>query len=124
MRKLESPFAAMMLVPADPGQTIEKADRLLLCIAAREANTGMKWDSARKSVGRRNFGGAAAADRGRACHPARQIRQTAERYAVAPEGKRGEKMEATSDAQGTTVQLGAAAGSSGMSWILTEPGVS
>ena len=106
IEKLESPFAAMMLVPADPGQTIEKANRLLLCIAAREANTGMKWDPSRKSVGR-NFGGPPPLIE--VVHATLRIRgdKPLTAYALTPEGKRGEKIEAHSDARGTTIQLGA-----------------
>jgi hypothetical protein len=105
IEKLESPFAAMMLVPADPGQPIEKADRLLLCIAAREANTGMKWDAPRKSLGR-NFGGPPPLIE--VVHATLRVKadKPLTAYALTPEGKRGEKIEATSDAQGTTFRLG------------------
>ncbi len=105
IEKLQTPFAAMMLVPADPAQTIEKAHRLLLCIAAREANTGMKWDESRKSVGR-NFGGPPPLIE--VVHAALRIKsgKPPAVYALTPEGKRGEKIEASSDAHGATVQLG------------------
>jgi hypothetical protein len=105
IERLETPFAAMMLLPAEPGQTIEKADRLLLCIAARQANTGMKWDSARKSVGR-NFGGPPPLIE--VVHATLRVKadEPLTAYALTPEGKRGEKLEAASDARGTTIQLG------------------
>ena len=48
--KLQSPFAAIQLVPADPAKTLAGADRLLLSAVARTSNTGMKWDAKRTSI--------------------------------------------------------------------------
>lgn len=53
IEQLQTPFAAIMLVPADPAQTLESADRLLLATVARGQNTGMTWDAARSSVSNR-----------------------------------------------------------------------
>jgi len=50
IEKLETPFATIMLVAADPKQTIENADRLLLIATARGQNTDMQWDAQRRSV--------------------------------------------------------------------------
>lgn len=50
IRKLDTPFAAIVLVPADPTRTLASADRLLLCAVARTENTGMNWDQRRRSV--------------------------------------------------------------------------
>jgi hypothetical protein len=52
---LQSPFAVITLVPADGKQTVAAADRLLLCAAARMANTDQKWDEKRTTLGR-NWG--------------------------------------------------------------------
>src|SRR5205814_7141012 len=49
--KLDSPYAVIALVPADPRQTIADADRLLLIALARQQNTDMGRDAARRTVG-------------------------------------------------------------------------
>jgi hypothetical protein len=47
---LESPFASLMLVPADPSKTFKDADRLLLTALARTQNPGMAWNEQGNSV--------------------------------------------------------------------------
>ena len=51
--RLASPFAAVMIVPADPSKPIASADRLLVTAVARARNTDMGWNAARTSVGNR-----------------------------------------------------------------------
>lgn len=48
--KLDTPFAAIQLVPAKPGESIANADRLLLSAIARIGNSGMGWDEKRTTV--------------------------------------------------------------------------
>jgi hypothetical protein len=48
--KLQSPYAVLAVVPADPAQTLANADRLLLLALGRAANTDMQWDADRRSV--------------------------------------------------------------------------
>jgi hypothetical protein len=48
--RLTNPFATVMLVPADPAQPLDAADRLLLTLVSRAENTGMKWDEKRHTV--------------------------------------------------------------------------
>jgi hypothetical protein len=48
--KIDSPFAAFMLLPADPHKTLAESDDLLLAAVARGGNTGMEWDASRHSV--------------------------------------------------------------------------
>lgn len=55
--KLDSPFAVISVVPADPSKTIASADRLLISAMARGENTGMKWNENHTSVSN-NWGGA------------------------------------------------------------------
>jgi hypothetical protein len=107
IEKLESPFAAMMLLPVDPGQTIEKSDHLLLCIAAREANTGMKWGPSRKSVAR-NWGGPPPVIETVQATLRIKSDKPLTAYALTPDGQRGERIESTFDTHGTTVHLGTA----------------
>ncbi|HSI33126.1 MAG: carbohydrate binding domain-containing protein [Phycisphaerae bacterium] len=47
---LDTPFAAVVVVPADPSKSLTEADRLLICAAARAENTGMKWNDKRTTV--------------------------------------------------------------------------
>lgn len=54
--KFDSPFISLILTPADPSKTIERSDRLLLCLTARGDNTGMQWDATRRTVSN-NWGG-------------------------------------------------------------------
>jgi hypothetical protein len=50
IEKLDTPFAAVMAVPADPVKGLADADRVLLCAVARGANADMKWNTDRTSV--------------------------------------------------------------------------
>ena len=47
---LESPFAAVVVVPADPSKSLKDADRLLVTAMARSQNPGMVWNEKRTSV--------------------------------------------------------------------------
>jgi hypothetical protein len=47
---LESPFAGLTLVPAEPSKPLKEADRLLLTALARTQNPGMTWNAGRTSV--------------------------------------------------------------------------
>ncbi len=99
IEKMETPFATLILVPADPAQTIQTADRLLLSIVARGGNTGMEWDAKRTTV----------SDRwGRPPVTIEPVRATltlagkpAEVVALTPEGKPG-KAVATEHVDGKT----------------------
>src|SRR5262249_29574930 len=46
-----TPFVSAIFVPADPTQSLEKADHLLFGLAARAENTGMERNADRTSVG-------------------------------------------------------------------------
>jgi len=48
--KLQTPFATLILVPADATQPLATADRLLLTAAAHSENTGMQWDAQRHTI--------------------------------------------------------------------------
>ncbi|MDB5295126.1 MAG: hypothetical protein JWO31_1109, partial [Phycisphaerales bacterium] len=48
--KLDTPFAAIQVVPAEPGKPIAQADRLLVSAVARIGATGEEWNAARTSV--------------------------------------------------------------------------
>ncbi len=47
----EPPFAAIVVVPADPSKPIASADRLLVTAVGRARNTDQQWNAARTSVG-------------------------------------------------------------------------
>ncbi len=49
--KLQTPFISLILVPAEPGKTIDQSDRLLLAAVARAENTNMGWNAERTTVG-------------------------------------------------------------------------
>lgn len=51
IESLSTPFAALIVTPATPGQKIVQADRLLLTAVARAQNTDMGWTANRHSVG-------------------------------------------------------------------------
>jgi hypothetical protein len=58
LTKLETPFAAVQLVPAEAvaggggaGKTLADADRLLLSAVARQSSAGMTWNADRTGVG-------------------------------------------------------------------------
>jgi hypothetical protein len=50
VERLDTPFASLILVPANPAQTLDQADRLLLCVVGRGGNANMQWDAQRKTV--------------------------------------------------------------------------
>jgi hypothetical protein len=90
--RLDTPFAALMLVPADPRETLTNAKRLLLAAVARAQNTGMRWSEKRKML----------ADWGK---PPTQIEvvkaafalsPTCTVYPLDPAGNRGRSIEPTS----------------------------
>jgi Carbohydrate binding domain len=51
VESLDTLFATIMVVSADPSKTIDQSDRLLITAIARAQNTGMQWDAQRLSVG-------------------------------------------------------------------------
>jgi hypothetical protein len=59
LEKLETPFASIMLIPADPTKTVAESDRLLLVATARTENTNQQWNATRTTVGT-NWGKAPA----------------------------------------------------------------
>ena len=59
LEKLDSPFATLIIVPANPAQTIAQADKLLICAIGRCDNVGLQWDAQRKTTGFRWGTGAA-----------------------------------------------------------------
>jgi hypothetical protein len=50
--RLTTPFAAVSLAALD-GETLSRSKKILLVAAARCANTGMEWNKARTSIGKR-----------------------------------------------------------------------
>ncbi|MGA2498531.1 MAG: hypothetical protein ABSH20_12355, partial [Tepidisphaeraceae bacterium] len=59
LEKLDSPFATLVVVPANPAQTIAEADKLLICAIGRCDNVGLQWDAKRQTTGIRWGNGAA-----------------------------------------------------------------
>ncbi|MDB5322942.1 MAG: hypothetical protein JWN40_4573 [Phycisphaerales bacterium] len=51
IEKLETPFASLILIPADPTKSLADADRLLLCATARCENPGQQWNDKRTTLG-------------------------------------------------------------------------
>jgi hypothetical protein len=105
IEKLDTPFATLMLIPADTGKTIETADRLLLTAAARGGNTGMHWDTSRHSV----------SDQWGTAPPLIEIVNATLSiagprpltvFALTPEGKRGAKLPTQFKDGRTTMELG------------------
>jgi hypothetical protein len=50
LERLETPFAAIMVIPANAGKSIADSDRLLVSATARCENTGEQWNAERTSV--------------------------------------------------------------------------
>jgi hypothetical protein len=50
LTQLQTPFAAIQVVPADPGKPIADAERLLISAVARQSSDGMKWDDKHTGV--------------------------------------------------------------------------
>jgi Carbohydrate binding domain/Cellulase (glycosyl hydrolase family 5) len=105
IEKLDTPFATLMLIPADSGKTIDAADRLLLAAVARGGNTGMKWDAARHSVN----------DQWGAAPPLIEVvgatlsiagPRPLTTFALTPEGTRGAKLPSSFKHGRTVIELG------------------
>ncbi|MDB5298431.1 MAG: hypothetical protein JWO87_94, partial [Phycisphaerales bacterium] len=105
IEKLDTPFATIMLIPADAGKPIETADRLLLGAVARGGNTGMKWDAARRSVN----------DQWGTTPPLIEVvngtlsipgPRPLTAFALTPEGTRGAKLSASFKDGRTVIELG------------------
>lgn len=91
---LQTPFAAIQLVPAKPGVAIKDADRLLLSAVARISNAGTQWDEKRTTVSDR-WGRAPAkfeVVRGQIDLAAAAPMDV---HAIGPDGKRLKKVPAT-----------------------------
>jgi len=50
VEQIDTPFATLIITPAEPGQNISTAPRLLMTAVARAENTGMQWDKDRHTV--------------------------------------------------------------------------
>lgn len=50
IKQIDSPFTVFLLVAADPRQSLESADRLLLAAVGRARNTDMQWDAGHHTV--------------------------------------------------------------------------
>jgi hypothetical protein len=53
IESMQTPFATIMIVPADGQTAINQADRLLISAVARAANQDMEWDDQRRTVSNR-----------------------------------------------------------------------
>lgn len=101
---LDTPFATLMLLPADPRGTIAEADRLLLCAIARGADTGMKWDATRHTV----------SDQWGVAPPMLEIvhaklsiaGKPLTAFAIHPNGTRGRAVPTSNDSGRTTIEIG------------------
>ncbi len=51
LKGVATPFAAIVVVPADPSKPIASANKLLVTAVARARNTDMGWNATRSSVG-------------------------------------------------------------------------
>ncbi len=104
VEKMETPFATLILVPANPQQTIAGADRLLLSAVARGSNTEMKWDRARTSVADR-WGSAPALVE--VVHATLRIPgRPLKAFALTPSGQRGKPVPAKAGGDQTTIEIG------------------
>jgi hypothetical protein len=101
IEKLDSPFLSLMLIPADPAQTLDSADHLLLSIVARAQNQDMQWDESHHSV----------ADHWGKAPPQVEVVKgrislgagpKVELYPLTPDGQRGKKL-ATEEADGRLI---------------------
>lgn len=105
IERLDTPFAALLLAPAAPGETIRNSAKLLLSATARGGATGMKWDAARKTVGT-HWGEAPPLIEG----VKGTVRVAGDKplkcYALAPDGKRGNEVPTTFRDGATTIMLG------------------
>ncbi|HEY7119706.1 MAG TPA: carbohydrate binding domain-containing protein, partial [Tepidisphaeraceae bacterium] len=50
LEQLKTPFASILVTPADPASTIDDADRLLISAVARVENTGEQWNPQRTTI--------------------------------------------------------------------------
>jgi len=100
IEKLDTPFASLMLVPADATQPLAGADRLLLTAAARAENTGMQWDPQRRTVAD-HWG--AAPPRIEVVHGTISVAGRYHVFALTAEGKRDREIDAdTKSEEGRT----------------------
>ena len=106
LTKLDSPFATIQLVPAQPGKTIADADRLLISAVARQQNTDQKWDEKRTGLSDR-WG--KPPERVEVVRGELSIATTrpAEVWALGPDGKRTRQIPAAVKDGRLTVPLGA-----------------
>lgn len=105
IEKLETPFATIMVAPADPSKEIASADRLLVCAIARGSNSGMKWDAARRTVSMRWGNAPSLVEIVHATLAITGDRPLAA-FALTPEGTRGASVPVTVQGNRTLVHLG------------------
>jgi hypothetical protein len=105
IEKLETPFATIIVAPADPSKDLASADRLLVCAIARGSNSGMKWDAARRSVSMQWGNAPSLVEIVHATLAITGNRPLAA-FALTPEGTRGDPMPVTVEGNRTLVHLG------------------
>ena len=104
--RLQTPFASVIVVPADPTQTLATADRLLIGAVARAENTGMKRSADRTTVGQQ-WGKAPVRIelvKGTLTLPGGGYKA----FAINPDGTRGEAIDVTSAGGSSQLPLGTA----------------
>jgi hypothetical protein len=104
--KLDSPFASLLLTPAEPGRSIEAADRLLLAIAARAQNKGTQWNDKRTSVGDHWGTAPAQVEVVKGQISLRSHGKVREVYALTPEGKRGNRINVDQQGEWLSIPIG------------------
>jgi hypothetical protein len=92
IEKLDTPFASILLAPADPTKTLANADRLLLTAVARVENTGMVRSPDRKTVGTQ-WGKSPA--RIEVVHGEISLPGVYRAFAITPDGTRGNAIPTT-----------------------------
>jgi len=105
IESMDSPFATLVVAPADPAESIEKSKRLILTVVARGGGTGMQWDASRHTIA--NHWGSAPplveVVRGRiSIAGVEKLRA----YALTPEGKRGAELPTRLENGRTVLELG------------------
>ena len=103
IERLTTPFATLMLVPADPAQEIASADRLLLATVGRGDNTGMQWDEQRRTVSD-HWG--SAPPRIEVVSARLSVAGRYRVYALTPDGQRGPEIAAEADSNRTGFEIG------------------
>jgi hypothetical protein len=105
IESMDSPFATVVVAPADPAESIEQSKRLILSAVARGGGTGMQWDATRHTIA--NHWGSAPplveVVRGRISIVGAE-KLTA--YALTPEGKRGAELPTHVENGRTVIELG------------------